>query len=237
MFNYYYLNKIRKDKTKLTPPKLMIYYFNQDLTDKDKLWLLFEEYILINNNSIDLDFEENLKNIILASNKTISEQIIRVLYNNDYNPFVDKINLEWFNDSQKKYIKKIHNTLIEIKDAIANVLLCETEKQLLVISEYHSKDINIKDIFFEYEIDILFTYETNDSIVKIYFNPYTISKIQPLIDKIKTKYIVNFIQESNSIEIKDDKITTLDIFDLLVDKKTMPKRRFLNSYKNKKEVN
>ena len=239
MFNYYYLMDIRKDFSRITPALLTAYVFDKDLDEKDSLWLLFEDTVLVNRNEIDVKFEHNLANILLISNKTMSEQIIKTLYNNDYNPFTDEINLEWFNNNQQQYLNKIMNELLQLEKAIKNILLGLFDGNGFILSEYNSKDINIKDFFFEYGIDILFTYEIGAKTIKIYFNNYTMTStyIKRIIDKINSKYNCSFIPDSNSIEIVDTGINTWDIFHLINEleekqsKEIKKTYRFKNKYK------
>ena len=104
MYNYFYLAKLRTDNIEMTPPLKTIYLFKDMLEEKDIMWLMFEEEILINKKPINMEFCDNLANLILIFNKNMSEQILKILYKNEYNPFKDKINLEWFNNSQRQYI-------------------------------------------------------------------------------------------------------------------------------------
>lgn len=236
MFNYYYLMEIRRDFEGITPALITSYIFNKDLEEKDNLWLLFEDAVLVNRNEIDVKFEHNLANILLISNKVMSEQIIKTLYNNDYNPFTDEINLEWFNKNQQQYLIKIMNELLSLEKAVQNILLGVFREKTFILSEYNSKDINIKDFFFEYGVDILFTYEIGAKKIKIYFNNYSMTSmhIKRMIDRINTKYPCFFIPDSNSVEIIDTGINTWDIFNLLNEYKEQEEKkvyRFKNKYK------
>lgn len=235
MFNYCYLRSIREDVENITPAAITSYIFNKDLDEKDKLWLLFEDVVLVNREEIAVKFEQNLANILLISNEIMSEQIIKTLYNNDYNPFTDEINLEWFNKNQQKYLIKIMNELLQLEKSVKNILLGIFREQAFILSEYSSKDINIKDFFFEYGIDILFTYEIGEKKIKIYFNNYTMTSmfIQHMIKKINTKFESFFIPNSNSIEIIDNGISTWDIFNLLNEYEPIEERKKTYKFKNK----
>ena len=221
MFNNNYLIEIRKNKELPTPPQMVAALFDKELSEKDKLWLLFEDEIIIGKKELELvPFEHNLSNILYISNNIMNYQIIKTLYNqDDYNPFEDKINLEWFNSPQQQYLKNCFNTLLEIKEAKDNILVGFNDDKPFIMSEFNSKDINIKDLMFFYDIDVLLTYEYNDSVSKIYFNPETLDvlTIYAFFKKILLTYktLCKVNPESVSIEINKFDLRTVDIFNLL----------------------
>lgn len=218
MYNNRYLQDIRTNITLPTPAENILYLFKKDLTEKDKIWLIFEDELFVKKKElVDVPFEENLRNILFVSNLNMTNQIIKVLYENEYDPFKDYINLEWFNTEQQKYLLKTKKILNEIKSDKDNVLIGCDIFSAFRISEFDSKDINVKDLFFLYGIDILFTFEPNDTINKIYFNNESLSipHIQYLLNKISKVYKCNFIPESVSIEIDDKDLNAKDIFNVI----------------------
>lgn len=221
MFNNNYLIEIRKNKELATPPQMVAVLFDKDLSEKDKMWLLFEDEVIIDKKELMLvPFEHNLSNIIYISNSIMNYQIIKTLYNqDDYNPFEDKINLEWFNPQQQQYLKNCFNKLLEIKEAKNNILIGLNNDKPFIMSEFNSKDINIKDLMFFYDIDVLLTYEYNDPVSKIYFNPETLDAltIYAFFKKILLTYhdLCKVNPESVSIEINKFDLRTIDIFNLL----------------------
>lgn len=218
MYNNIYLQEIRKNKNGLTPAENIEGLFSKELTEKDKTWLLFEDEIFVKKMELkDVPFEQNLRNIIFVSNNSMTNQILKVLYNNDYNPFTDLINLEWFNETQQKYLLKCFDTLTSINKAKDNFLIGVDQFSLFTVSEYNSKNIDIKDLFFFYGIDILLTYTENSNIKKIYFNSETLSlwQIQIMMRKIQQYYNIKIIKESFSIEVESEQVFTRKLHSIL----------------------
>lgn len=235
MENYSELIKLRKlygtfnqeeeameNATKQYPATTIAFLFGEQLSEKDKVWLSFENEVIFNRKQQILPHAVvlGLKDYIYLINKdTVIDELITTLYDIDaFDPNFSFVPIDDLPTNLKNTVKKVFATLILIEKSMSVFAIGMFNNKPFTYCQYDKISKNIAHVFIENSVSVLFARFKNQ--ICLFFDPMLFSEedlnkvANKINQKLKVHTIVNTNYDNYSVSFVKD-IDCVDIFNII----------------------